>query len=129
MPTVLLGNTSPIELPQGTTAIVNDEVGERSASIGGKTEVLIVTPDDQPLDKKLVEVRNAFRMHSTDDAVWVEGSDEFFNEAVAQSFGCSIGRPSDWNASESTQEPVSAPEGAVAAPVVADVNVTAEETS
>lgn len=106
MATVLLGSTSPRQAPVGTSVSVNDEAPEsvEDAPTSGKSVVLIATPVDQPLDKKLAEVRNAFRLHSHEDAVWVEGHNDFFNQAVSQVFNCPVGRPDDWDA-EVAQEP------------------------
>jgi hypothetical protein len=108
MATVLLGSTSPRQAPVGTSVAVNGEASEpvEDAPVAGKSVVLIETPDDEGLDKQLAEVRNAFRLHSHEDAAWVEGGDDFFAKAVSQVFNCPVGRPDDWDA-EDAQEPVS----------------------
>jgi hypothetical protein len=99
MPSVLLGNTSSKTPAPGVA--VNGE-GE-STPLEGKTILHIDTPDfdayDKPisLDKQLGEVRFAFGIHSDGGPAWVEGGDAFFAQAVARSFNCPIGRPTDWD--------------------------------
>jgi hypothetical protein len=109
MATVLLGSTSPRTAPEGTSVSVNNEtVAVDENAPKGKSVVLIETPQGAPLDKQLLEVRNAFALHSNSDAVWIEGHDEFFCKAVSQMFvDCKIGRPSDWDAAETSQEDTS----------------------
>jgi hypothetical protein len=109
MATVLLGNLNPVEAVPGLSVRVNDEATDSGPAVVGHTIVMIVTPDEAPLDKQLTEVRNAFSVHSTDKPVWVEGGDEFFTKAVSQTFGIPVGRPADWDAPEAAQEPAEAP--------------------
>lgn len=107
MATVLLGNVAPIQAPVGTSVAVNGEVVAAPEpvenTLGEKTIVLVETPDYDaegqliPLDRKLAEVRNAFALHAASPAAWVEGHDDFFNQAVSQVFGCPVGRPADWD--------------------------------
>lgn len=133
MATVYLGNNAPVQAPLGTSVKVNGESdGPAPEVLEGKTIVVIQTPDTDsegnpiPLDKKLTEVRNAFAVHSAGSAVWVEGHDDFFNQAVAQVFGAQVGRPADWDAPEEPQEPVSTP---AAVPTVDQVEVTAQDVA
>lgn len=136
MATVLLGNTSPVQAPVGTSVAVNGEQVAAPAPVEStldeKTIVLVETPDFDsdgqavPLDKKLAEVRHAFAVHSADQADWVEGHDEFFTLAVSQVFDCAVGRPDGWDAPAAPAAP-SAPAAAPTASVVADVQVSPQE--
>lgn len=137
MATVLLGNTSPIQAPVGTSVVINGEQVTApepvESTLAEKTIVLVETPDADaegqtiPLDKRLAEIRSAFAVHSSAPAVWVEGHDEFFTQAVAQVFSCPIGRPDDWDASPEAPEAVSAPESVPVAATVQEVPVTGQE--
>ena len=115
MATVFLGNTSPREVPAGTQVRVNDEhVGEdEGKAVQGKTIVVIETPDHDiagkklGIGKRLLEVKNAFRVHSVEGVpAWVESHDEDFAKTIAEEFGCALGRPDDWDPKEKSKEPV-----------------------
>ena len=90
---ILLGNSSAIESPPGTSVTSPD--GE--ASTAGEPKEL---PGDRittfhiasPFDEALAEVKASWRLHSTGKPTWVEGDDEFFVEAISRTFGCPIGR-------------------------------------
>ena len=116
MATVFLGNTSPRDVPVGTQVHVNDEHvgGEKGEPIAGKTIVVVTTPDVDVAGKKiglgskLLEIKNAFRVHSVEGVpAWVEGNDAAFTKAVAEEFDCGLGRPDNWDpAEEPVKEPV-----------------------
>jgi hypothetical protein len=108
MAIILLGSTSPRSAPAGTSVSVNgpDETPPEALP-KGKSIVLIDTPSDGKLSRQLQEIHNAFRIHSHTDAVWVEGHDDYLTEAVSREYGCKVGRPDDWDAPESAEEPSS----------------------
>lgn len=105
MATVFLGNTSPREVPEGTQVHVNDQHvgGEQGSAQEGRSIVVVVTPDHDAegkklgLGKQLLEIKNAFRIHSGDTPAWVESHDEDFAKLVADEFDCEVGRPDDWD--------------------------------
>ena len=116
MATVFLGNTSPREVPEGTQVHVNDEHvgGDQGEPVQGKTIVTIVTPDFDGegkkigIGKKLLEIKNAFRIHSVEGVpAWVESTDPDFAQAVAEEFDVEVGRPDDWDpkTEQSEEEP------------------------
>lgn len=116
MATVFLGNTSPRNVPEGTQVHVNDEHvgGDQGEPVQGKTIVVIETPDFDAegkkvgIGKKLLEIKNAFRVHSVEGVpAWVEAHDQDFAQTVADEFGCDVGRPEDWDPKqeESAEEP------------------------
>lgn len=109
MATVFLGNTSPRDVPAGTQVHVNDEHvgGDEGTPRQGKTIVVITTPDTDiegkkiGLGKKLLEIKNAFRIHSVEGIpAWVEAHDEDFAKAIADEFDIKVGRPEDWDPKE-----------------------------
>jgi hypothetical protein len=113
MSTVLLGSEAPKAPELGTQASVNGEEVESDLNVDlpARTIVLIDTPDFDadgnkvPLDKKLMEVRNAFALHSSDGASWVEGEESGFTGAVGQVFDCEVGRPNDWDEKPAAEKP------------------------
>lgn len=112
MATVLLGSESPKAPAEGTQTSVNGEEvkSDESVQLPARTIVLIDTPDVDlegnkvPLDKKLMEIRTAFALHSDAPAKWVEGVNEGFTAAVSQVFDCPVGRPDNWD--EEQEQPV-----------------------
>lgn len=114
MSTVLLGSEAPKAPAQGAQASVNNEgvKSDESVSLPARTAVLIDTPDLDsegnkiPLDKKLLEIRNAFALHSDKTASWVEGTEKGFTDAVSQVFDCKVGRPDDWDAKPTAESEV-----------------------
>lgn len=143
MATVFLGNTSPVDVPLGIQVHVNGESSEEHEAQPSKlhkTIVVIDTPDHDsegkkiPMSKKLLEIRNAFKLHSADEkAAWVESHDDGLAKLLAEDFDVEIGRPKDWDgasakasdaeASEDSQEPVSEPWSAYKASLVDKVQV------
>lgn len=114
MATVFLGNTSPREIPAGIQVHVNNEHvgGEAGKPVEGKTIVVIETPDHDSYGKKLgygkklLEVQNAFRIHSSDPTpAWVESHDEEFAQALADEYDIKVGRPDDWEPKQEQETP------------------------
>jgi hypothetical protein len=130
MSTVLLGSEAPKAPELGTQATVNGEEAksDQSTNLPERTVVIIDTPDFDtegnkvPLDKKLMEIRNAFALHSSDAAAWVEGADDVFTGAVSQVFDCEVGRPGDWK--PAAEEPEAQQEGT---PTVSQVEVNPDD--
>ena len=114
MGTVLLGSTTYVEPPSGVSVVVNDAPVTPTSKqpVSEKVIVSVITPDFDvqdnpvPLDTQLGEVRTALGVWSL-RAIWVEGHDDFFNQAVSQSLDIPVGRPSDWDAPLSPQEATS----------------------
>lgn len=94
MPTVTLGNVAPVDAQAGIT--VGDEETETVALPVPHAETLVVVDCALPLVDQLREVDNVWRLHSTEPPAWVEGVDEVFVGALAQNFGCPVGKPADW---------------------------------
>lgn len=109
MATVFLGNTSPREVPEGTQVHVNGEYvgGDEGTPVQGKTVVTIITPDLDAhgkrigIGKKLLEIKNAFRVHSVEGVpAWVESHDDKFAQLIADEYDIPVGRPDDWDPEE-----------------------------
>jgi hypothetical protein len=91
---LLLGNSSALEPQPGTTT--DSESRQEPVRIEGDQVTTIEVPATTPLDAALTEIKNVWALHSSADAPdWVDGNDDLLVRAVASTFGCEIGVPSD----------------------------------
>jgi hypothetical protein len=97
MPTIVLGNTAPIQAVK-----VDDEstAVERVARPDlGKTITTFDVPDSVGVGEALQTVSSVFASHHSDEKpAWVESDDEVVAQALSREFGCPVGRPNDWDA-------------------------------
>jgi hypothetical protein len=92
---LLLGNSDAIE-PQVGTAVTSPEGEDTNApepkKISGDQILTIDMPDGRPLDEALTEIKVIWGLHSTGKPQWVEGNNDLLVAAVANTFGCPVGR-------------------------------------
>lgn len=77
--TLTLGNSAPLQ--DGEPANI------------GRTVTVVELPDSASAAD---DIRDFWPVHSADPVQWVECDDENLAAAVAASFNCAVGRPTDW---------------------------------
>lgn len=105
MPTILLGNTAPIQpvkVDPNTT-----EVERVPRPDLGNTVTTFNVPNHIGAGEMLSTISSVFKSHHSDaKPAWVEGDDEVIVAALAREFGCPVGRPGGWQEGPvETQEP------------------------
>lgn len=105
MPTIVLGNTAPIEAVKANdetdavTRVARPDLGNQITTFN--------VPDNIGVGEALQTVSSIFASHHSDNKPsWVESDDEVVAQVLSREFGCPVGRPNDWDA------PVAAPEPA-----------------
>lgn len=85
-----LGNSAALEPQVGT---YTDDEAPEPVRIEGEQVTTIEVPDATPLDAALSEIKTVWKLHSQlDKPDWVEGNNDLLTQAVASTFGSSIGR-------------------------------------
>lgn len=102
MPTIVLGNTAPIQAVK-----VDDEstaVERVPRPDLGKTVTTFDVPDSVGVGEALQTVSSVFASHHSDEKpAWVESDDEVVAQALSREFGCPVGRPNDWDAAPAAE--------------------------
>lgn len=123
MPNLTLGNVSVIESYKPDQGLDVTLVRKR-ADLGNQETMFYLpplTPDDAILlpgdvyvgntgwdfTKWLTMIESLWTMHSDKDPAWVECDNSEVEQAVADKYGCQIGRPKNWRrgASHATPSP------------------------
>jgi hypothetical protein len=116
MPTIVLGNTAPIQAVKaddGSTAV--ERVPRPDL---GNTVTTFEVPDSVGVGEALQTVSSVFASHHSDEKpAWVESDDEVVAQALSREFGCPVGRPNDWDTTPVETEPAAETQTITAADV------------
>lgn len=111
-----LGNSSALEPQVGT---YTDEERPEPVRIEGAQVTVVEVPDSTALDAALTEIKQVWGLHSgASKPDWVEGNNDLLVAAIANVFGCPVGRDTDPIEPEPIEDPQVSPE--VAAVLEAD---------
>lgn len=95
MPSVVLGNTAPIEPVKIDEA--SDAVTRVPRPDLGNQETIWRIPGDESLANVTRLVTEGWSSHHSDaPPAWVESDDPLVAEILSREFECPIGRPKDW---------------------------------
>jgi hypothetical protein len=95
MPSLVLGNTAPIEAIKVDEG--SDEVVRHPRPDLGNTTTVFSPAEHLGLGQILTLVSSVYASHHSDDPpAWVESDDPGLADALAREFDCPVGRPDDW---------------------------------